>query len=97
MMMRWFVALLFKAATAGTPECLVSNEDLAKWETPPLTPLMSNAGSPDLFPMKECFGFGLEEASIDEMQSAMETKGLTSVQLVLCYMMRNHQTLEYIK
>lgn len=89
--------MLLSAATAVTAECLVENEQLAGWRTPSLIPLMEDAGTPELFPMTECFGFKLEEASIDEMQSAMEKGELTSVQLLLCYMMRAHQTQEYIK
>lgn len=62
-----------------------------------LIPLQENAGTVDLFPMPECFGFRLEEATIDEMQKAMESGALTSVQLVQCYMIRTYQTEEYIK
>ena len=60
-------------------------------------PLKELEGTPDLFPMPECFGFKLEEATIDEMQHAMEKGSLTSVQLVQSYMMRHWQTDEYIK
>lgn len=65
--------------------------------TPSLIPLQENAGSEKLFPMPECFGFQLEEATIDEMQAAMKRGQLTSVQLVTCYMMRTFQTEEYSK
>ncbi|PHH82182.1 hypothetical protein CDD82_6740 [Ophiocordyceps australis] len=67
-------------------------------QTPPsLIPLMEKAGSPDLFPMGDCFGFKLEEATIAQMQEAMESGRLTSVQLVSCYMTRTFQTQPYIK
>ena len=68
--------------------------------TPSFFPLEQNQtpqGNPDLFPMSDCFGFKLEEASIDEMQAAMKSGKLTSVQLVTCYLMRNYQTASYIK
>ncbi|KAK8070423.1 amidase [Apiospora hydei] len=45
--------------------------------------------------MPQCGGFQLEEATIDQMQAAMENGTLTSVQLVTCYMMRTYQTQEY--
>ncbi|KAH8179261.1 amidase domain-containing protein [Sarocladium implicatum] len=57
---------------------------------------MQAAGTEELFSMPDCWGFKLEEATIDEMQKAMEDGKLTSVQLVLCYMMRAHQTQQYI-
>lgn len=65
--------------------------------TPSLIPLQENAGSTELFPMAECHGFKLEEATIDEMQDAMQNGNLTSMQLVECYMVRTFQTQEYIK
>lgn len=65
--------------------------------TPPLIPLQQYAGTADLFPMADCFGFKLEEATIDQMQKAMEEGRLTSVGLVTCYMTRAFQTEQYIK
>ncbi|KAJ4321496.1 hypothetical protein N0V84_005299 [Fusarium piperis] len=63
---------------------------------PNLLPLQKNAGSADLFPMGKCNGFKLEEATIDDMQKAMQSGKLTSVQLVTCYLTRTYQTQEYI-
>ncbi|KAM0433401.1 hypothetical protein ACHAPT_004279 [Fusarium lateritium] len=63
---------------------------------PSLLPLQENAGTADLFPMGKCNGFKLEEATIDEMQKAMRSGKLTSVQLVTCYLTRTYQTQEYI-
>ena len=60
-------------------------------------PLEQNAGTPELFPMPLCNGFKLEEATIDQMQAAMNCGQLTSQQLVLCYMQRMYQTESYIK
>lgn len=53
----------------------------------------------DLFPMPKCNGSTLEEATIDQLQHAMNTGLLTTSQIVLCYMQRIHQTdmyLEYV-
>ncbi|KAI1334743.1 amidase [Xylariaceae sp. FL0016] len=63
---------------------------------PPLFPLQQNADSTHLFPMAPCASFQLEEASIDDMQAAMQNGSLTSVQLVTCYLLRIYQTNEYI-
>ncbi|KAF5589847.1 hypothetical protein FPANT_6180 [Fusarium pseudoanthophilum] len=63
---------------------------------PNMIPLEKNAGSPDLFPMPDCNGFKLEEATFTEMQDAMKAGKLTSVQLVTCYLMRTYQTKEYL-
>ncbi|KAK3934228.1 amidase signature enzyme [Diplogelasinospora grovesii] len=64
--------------------------------TPSLFPLQQNADSADLFPMPPCGSFHLEEATIDQMQEAMQNGTLTSQQLVTCYMLRVYQTDEYI-
>ncbi|KAJ6783800.1 hypothetical protein PWT90_02916 [Aphanocladium album] len=64
--------------------------------TPPLIPLQQNANSTELFPMADCHGFKLEEATIDEMQEAMQSGNLTSVKLVGCYLTRTFQTEQYI-
>ncbi|KAH0601908.1 hypothetical protein MHUMG1_00787 [Metarhizium humberi] len=64
--------------------------------TPNLVPLQENAGTDKLFPMGDCFGFNLEEATIDGMQEAMRNGTLTSVKLVTCYMTRTFQTQQYI-
>jgi amidase len=65
--------------------------------TPPLFPLQQDANSTKLFPMPLCGNFHLEEATIDQMQNAMRTGALTSVQLVICYILRTCQVDEYIK
>lgn len=53
--------------------------------------------SADWFPMPDCNGVVLEEATIDELQSAMEQGQLTSIAIVMCYLQRIYQTDEYIK
>lgn len=64
--------------------------------TPNLIPLQKNAGSDNLFPMADCFGFKLHEATIDQMQAAMTHGNLSSVQLVSCYLTRQLQTQQYL-
>ena len=51
----------------------------------------------DLFPMPDCNGFVLEEATIDQLQDVMGKGQLTSLQIALCYLQRIQQTDEYIK
>ncbi|WYZ40965.1 hypothetical protein EsH8_IV_001306 [Colletotrichum jinshuiense] len=63
---------------------------------PSVFPLLENVDSADLFPMPLCGSFDLHEATIDQMQAAMEAGTLTSQQLVACYMQRTYQTQEYI-
>ncbi|KAK6088059.1 amidase [Seiridium cupressi] len=63
--------------------------------TPSLFPLEANAGTTNFFPMGKCGDFELEEATIDQMQAAMAAGNLTSVQLVVCYMLRDFQTDDY--
>ncbi|KAK3387868.1 amidase signature domain-containing protein [Podospora didyma] len=64
--------------------------------TDSLFPLLQNADSANLFPMPRCGSFKLEEATVDQMQKAMASGTLTSVQLVQCYMLRVYQTDDYI-
>ncbi|KAG9249759.1 amidase signature domain-containing protein [Emericellopsis atlantica] len=63
---------------------------------PNLLPLQENAGTEGLFPMADCVGFKLEEATINDMRQALEDGQLTSVELVACYLTRTYQTQEYI-
>ena len=51
----------------------------------------------NLFPMPECNGLVLEEATVDFLQHAMGTGQLTSTNLALCYMQRIYQTNSYTK
>ncbi|KAM3461773.1 hypothetical protein MY5147_003131 [Beauveria neobassiana] len=64
--------------------------------TPPLLPLQENANTTELFPMADCHGLKLEEATIDQMQEAMANTNLTSLKLVGCYLTRIIQTQDYI-
>lgn len=84
--------LLYSLSVLISPACTQSlGSDV------PFFPLQENADSAQLFPMPPCGGFQLEEATIDQMQAAMENGTLTSVQLVTCYMMRTYQTQDYAK
>ena len=51
----------------------------------------------DLFPMPECHGVVLEEATIDQLQDAMSKGQLTSTKIALCYLQRVYQTNGYSK
>ncbi|PVH97738.1 amidase signature enzyme [Periconia macrospinosa] len=59
-------------------------------------PPINNADTPDLFPMPQCYGFKLEEATIDQLQEEMKHGRLTSAKLLRCYMKRIRQVDEYI-
>ncbi|KAF1980052.1 amidase signature enzyme [Bimuria novae-zelandiae CBS 107.79] len=59
-------------------------------------PLMYNADTPDLFPMPQCHGITLEEATIDQLQGYLSDGSLTSAQLLGCYVDRMRQVDEYI-
>lgn len=50
----------------------------------------------ELFPMSPCNGVTIEDATIDELQEAMEEGSLTSVELLWCYLERIHQVEEYV-
>lgn len=60
-------------------------------------PNSSNAETMALFPMPDCHGVRLEEATIDQLQAAMIHGRLKSVQLVRCYRQRIAQTNEYLQ
>ncbi|KAF8243077.1 glutamyl-tRNA amidotransferase subunit A [Wilcoxina mikolae CBS 423.85] len=59
-------------------------------------PVLGNATEGGKFPMPMCNRVKLEEATIDQLQVAMNDRRLTSFQLVLCYLRRIWQTDEYI-
>jgi amidase len=62
-------------------------------------PLLQNGsrGDSGQFPMPKCYGFQLEEATIDQVQHTMSKGMLTSVQIVSCYLKRIQQVDEYIR
>ncbi|MCJ1255278.1 hypothetical protein MMC24_003094 [Lignoscripta atroalba] len=59
-------------------------------------PNIALGNSPNLFPMAQCNGLTLEEATIDQLQDYMSHDRLTSSQLVMCYLQRVYQTDDYI-
>lgn len=60
--------------------------------------LEAGAGSDSgQFPMPLCHGFKLEEATIDQLQEAMENGKLSSKKLVGCYLERIYQTDFYVR
>lgn len=60
-------------------------------------PLLGNANSTALFPMRFCNGITLEEATIDQLQDYMSHGRLTAEQIVRCYMERDYQVDEFCK
>ena len=51
----------------------------------------------NLFPMPDCEGLVLEEATVDLLQDAMNKGELTCTKIALCYLQRMHQTNGYAK
>ena len=68
------------------------------WVNPNGTQVPKSCGSSKPpFPMPDCHGLTLEEATIDEMQGWMSSGLLTSRQLTKCYLGRILQLNEYVK
>ncbi|KAH7108696.1 glutamyl-tRNA amidotransferase subunit A [Dendryphion nanum] len=59
-------------------------------------PRKTDVETPGLFPMPSCSGITLEEATIDQLQGYMRNGGLTSVDILKCYLKRVRQVDEYI-
>ncbi|KAK8233581.1 glutamyl-tRNA amidotransferase subunit A [Phyllosticta capitalensis] len=59
-------------------------------------PELQDANSSSLFPMEKCKGVSLEEATIDELQHAMNSGKLSSEELVFCFMRRMQQVDQYV-
>lgn len=60
-------------------------------------PCEQAANTSGLFPMRQCHGVTIEEATIDQLQGYLSSGALTSAQLAVCYWQRAYQTQEYIK
>ena len=88
-----FVALSLQAVLS-TPVGI--DESLTAWPNF-YFPLAQNANSSALFPVANCNGLELEEATIDQLQDAMSQGKLTAVQLAMCYLQRVYQVDKYIK
>jgi len=105
----YFGILMFSAALLATAGFLGSSTLTRRDEVSSLGPnsarisqttydfpiLGKNAS--DLFPMRPCRGFPLEEASIDDIQGLLVSRALSSVDLVSCYLDRVYQTSSYLK
>jgi amidase len=85
------------ALWAGCALPILANFTDASMPLDSVFPLQQNAGTTGLFPMALCNGFKLEEATIDQMQQALNRSQLNSQQLVTCYLQRIYQTHDYIK
>ena len=57
----------------------------------------TDANAAALFPMPKCQNITLAEATIDQLQDAMNSKLSTSVDIVNCYLTRVDQTNDYVK
>ena len=73
-----------------TTTCHFSNAAIAETLATPFPYYFPKLGqsAADLFPMPDCNGFVLEEATIDQLQDAMGMGQLTSLQIALCYLQR---------
>lgn len=56
-----------------------------------------DAANSGQFPMPLCHGFKLEEATIDQLQNAMNKGTLSSMKIVMCYLQRIYQTDSYLR
>ncbi|KAG9229622.1 amidase signature domain-containing protein [Amylocarpus encephaloides] len=102
---RSFAACILACASAGLVhgEKKVNASQIVESQTldspyPYEFPALQNGSSASRgqFPMPLCYGFTLEEATIDQLQAAMSNGTLTSVKIALCYVQRILQTDEYI-
>ena len=60
-------------------------------------PPQDQMNTPSLFPMPECHGIVIEEATIDDLQDALRNGQLTSLMLAECFLKRREQVDVYIK
>lgn len=78
----------------GNATDLITLQDL---ETPFPYDFPDRGNLDNLFPMPNCNGLVLEEATVDDMQNAMNKGHLTSTKIALCYLQRIYQTNGYTK
>ena len=91
----WGLAGLCSASNSPKDDTLVSQQ-IDNQPYPYDFPKIGTNGS-DLFPMRLCHGFKLEEATIDEIQDQLKSGNLTAVQLLHCYYERIYQVQPYLK
>ena len=77
---------------------LVESQDLSS-PFPYEFPFLGNVSELDAarFPMPQCTGLTLEEATIDQLQDFMRSGQLSSAQIAMCYLQRIYQVDPYIK
>ena len=81
----------------GSDTCLVYENILDFLDSASLDYFPNSDGvATELFPMSSCSGLVIEEASLDELQDALQNGSTTSVQLLWCYLERIHQVEEYV-
>lgn len=78
----------------GNASDLISSENL---ESPFPYYFPDDRDADNLFPMPDCNGLVLEEATVDFLQNAMMKGQLTSTKIALCYLQRIYQTNGYTK
>ena len=102
-----FVSLLFvlllcivscQSATIRSRDTCLSYENVQRFLEENVSDYFPNfdGDATARFPMSTCNGMVIEEASIDELQQALEDGSFTSVQLLWCYLERIHQVEEYV-
>ncbi|ORY09846.1 glutamyl-tRNA amidotransferase subunit A [Clohesyomyces aquaticus] len=81
--------------TAQNSSCVLSISPLEQ-PFPYYFPVKSSAETSRLFPMSKCGSITLEEATMGQLQEAMSSGFLTSVDLLKCYLRRIRQVDDYI-
>lgn len=78
---------------------LVESDQILESPFPYYFPQLGSGGAANSgqFPMPLCHGFKLEEATIDQLQNAMDKGTLSSVKIVMCYLQRIYQTDAYLR
>lgn len=92
-------AFIFALNSSGRVLPVVANNGSLENEYTYVFPTLGNLNDTDLdrFQMRDCYGFKLEETTIDLLQEAMNGGRLTVQQIVSCYQQRILQTDGYIK
>lgn len=96
-----FASWLLTTGLAAVANAISSNDSLVAQQIdiqpfPYDFPKLGVNGS-DLFPMRDCHGFTLEEASIDDIQAQLKAGRFTGSQLLQCYLERIYQVQPYTK
>ncbi|GFN16513.1 hypothetical protein AtubIFM55763_010347 [Aspergillus tubingensis] len=94
-----FASWLLTTGLAAVANAITLNDSLVaqQIDTQPFPydfPKLGVNGS-DLFPMRDCHGFTLEEASIDDIQAQLKAGRFTGSQLLQCYLERIYQVQPY--